>query len=80
MGAGAVGLLVDFNDLGIQASVADAVFLRVAVDAVPGLEFNGGLVTFGKLEFGVGGPGLKHVAGEVLAALLVVGSQAFLSN
>ena len=69
---GAAGLLVDFNGFGVEASVADAVFLRVAVDAVPGLDFDGGRVAFGKLEFGVGSPCLKHVAGESARGIMAL--------
>lgn len=78
MDAGAVGLLVDFNDLGIQAGVADGEFLCAAVNAVPRLDFDGGLVAFSEMEFSISSPSKEHVAGEVVAALLVVGSQAFL--
>jgi hypothetical protein len=72
----AVGLL-DFDDLGIKTSVADAVLLRVAVDAIPCLDLDGGRVACDEMALRFSGPGLERVAVAMVATQLMVGSQEF---
>jgi hypothetical protein len=69
--------IIIVDGLSVYASIADGVLHRASVNAVVSAKLDGGWIAFADLKFGIGGPCLKHLSREMIAAFFVIYGKKF---